>query len=269
MSRGQLMDHFGVGNGTLSEWLRGLEPPEWTRRPNAKDDLRQVAIEMRQDGYSVPMIAIDLGVSKSTAYLWTRHIPLTATPEEAAERRKQHSKSVAEARWAPLNKARDERRREINSIEQDWVGQLSDREILLVGAMSYWCEGQKAKPWEPNRCRLMFINSDPGLILIFIRFLEQVGRHRLDLTYRLSIHESADVEAAGHWWADVIDVPFECFSRPTLKTHNPSTIRHNVGNPYRGCLVVGVPKSRELYWKIEGLMRGITGASVETGDGSM
>jgi transposase len=269
MSRKQLMEHFGVGNGTLSEWLRDLEPPEWTRRPNAKDDLRETAIEMRHDGYSVPAIATDLGVSKSTAYLWTRDIPLTATPEEAAARRRRRSKEGAEARWAPLNKERDERRLEINTVEQDWVGQLSDREVLLLGATAYWCEGQKAKPWEPNRCRVTFINSDPGLVLIFLRFVELVERDRHDLRYRISIHESADVEGAGRWWAEVVGVPFECFARPTLKTHNPSTVRHNVGDPYRGCLVVGVPKSRELYWKIEGLMRGITDAGVEQGGAKM
>jgi transposase len=270
MSRSQLMKHFGVGNGTISDWLRGLEPPEWTRRPNAKDDLRETAIEMRSDGYSVPRIATELGVSKSTAYLWTKHLPLDRTPEEeAAARRRNHSKEVADARWAPLNKARDQRRQDLNRAEGAWVGHLSDREVVLLGAVSYWCEGQKSKPWEPNRCRVIFINSDPGLILIFLRFLEVVGEDRLKLGYRISIHESADAEAAGRWWAGVVGVPFERFARPTLKTHNPSTVRHNVGDPYRGCLVIAVPKSRELYWRIEGLMQGIAGTDVVSGDARM
>jgi len=269
MSRSQLMKHFGVGNGTLSDWLRGLEPPEWTQRPNAKDDLRDLAIGLRRQGCTVPEIAKRLRVSKSSAFVWTRGVPLDATPEEAAARRRNHSKEVADARWAPLNEARDHRRREINLAEQAWVGELSDREVVLLGAVSYWCEGQKSKPWEPNRCRVIFINSDPGLILIFLSFLEVVGEDRLELGYRISIHESADAEAAGRWWAGVVGVPFELFARPTLKTHNPSTVRHNVGDPYRGCLVIAVPKSRELYWRIEGLMRGITGAGPETEDCKM
>jgi hypothetical protein len=28
VSLGQLMKHFGVGNATLTDWLRGIEPPE-------------------------------------------------------------------------------------------------------------------------------------------------------------------------------------------------------------------------------------------------
>src|ERR1700748_2564457 len=101
LSRSQLMKLFGVGNGTLSEWLRGTEAPEWTRRPRAKDDLRERAVELRREGATVPEIAGALGVSKSSAYLWTRHMPLDASREEAAARRSRQSKQVAEARWEP------------------------------------------------------------------------------------------------------------------------------------------------------------------------
>src|SRR3954467_11007487 len=97
LSRSQLMKLFGVGNGALSEWLRGTEAPEWTRRPRAKDDLREQAVELRRGGATVPEIAGALRVSKPPAYLWTRHLPLDATPEEAAARRSRHSKQVAEA----------------------------------------------------------------------------------------------------------------------------------------------------------------------------
>ena len=95
------------------------------------------------------------------------------------------------------------------------------------------------------------------LIRLFLRFLESWGEDRQSLRYRISIHESADAEAAGRWWADVVGVPFGNFRRPTLKTHNPSTVRHNVGDPYRGCISVDVPDSRTLLWRIEGLMGGL------------
>jgi transposase len=269
LSRAELIKHFGVGNGTLTEWLRGIEPPAWTRRPNAKDELRGRAVDLRRDGCSVPEIASRLGVSKSTAYLWTRHLPLDATPAAAAERRRRHMEHMQEVRWEPHRLARDAKRATANEAEAAGVGQLSDREINLIGAVMYWCEGQKAKPWEPNRCRVVFINSDPLLIRLFLRFVDLLGADRSELTYRITIHESADVEAASHWWADVVGVPVESFRRPTLKKHNPSTVRHNVGEPYRGCLVVAVPKSRPLYWRIEGIVRGIGIASGSNGDARM
>jgi transposase len=256
MSRSQLMKHFGVGNGTLTEWLRGLDPPDWTQRPNAKDDLRDMAIEMRRDGCSVPQIAADLRVSKSTAYLWTRHIPLDRTPAEREERRRRHMEHMQEARWEPYRKARDADRAATGGRLSEWVGDLTDREVLLVGTVAYWCEGAKEKPWNQT-LSLQFINSDPRLILLFLRYVELLGIGPAQLTYRLSIHETADVPAATAWWSDVVGVPVENFRRAILKTHKPSTVRRNVGDTYRGCLIVYVPKSSRLYWEVEGVMGGI------------
>lgn len=126
-----------------------------------------------------------------------------------------------------------------------------------MGAVAYWCEGAKEKPWRPNNCNLQFINSDESLILLFLRFVETLGVDRSTLHYRLSIHESADVDAATRSWAESIGVPPERFQRATLKKHNPSTVRRNVGDSYRGCLIVYVPKSTPLYRKIEGIMHGV------------
>ena len=229
----------------------------WTQRPNAKDDLRAQAIELRRDGCSVPDIATKLKVSKSTAYLWTRHMPLDPTPEHAIERRRRHMEHMREARWEPHREARDAERAAVIQAETSWVGALSEREVLLLGAISYWCEGAKAKPWEPNRCRLTFINSDPALILLFLRFADLLGVDRSTVQFRVNIHESADIEAATKWWADLVGVPVERFHRATLKTHNPTTVRSNVGESYRGCLSISVLRSRPHYWRVEGVMQGI------------
>jgi len=269
MSLAQLREHFGVSRDTMATWLWDEPTPEWTRRPRAKDDLRAQAITMRQAGATVPEIAAALTVSKSTAYLWVKHLPLDETSERAQQRRSEHSRRISETRWEPMRQKRDADRAATNAAQAEWVEELSDREIKLLGAVAYWCEGRKAKPWRPNHCQVTFINSDPVLIQLFIRFLELMGEDRAALNCRLSIHESADAEAAGKWWAEVAGVPFEIFRRAALKTHNPSTVRHNVGDPYRGCLVVDVPKSRELYWRIEGMMVGIASAPSCGGDASM
>jgi hypothetical protein len=251
------MKRFGVSNGTLSEWLRGIQAPEWTRRPTAKDELRGQAVELRAAGRSVPQIAAALGVSKSTAYLWTKDMPLDKTPADAQERRRRHMESMREARWGPYRKERDAARAASAERLGEWVGELSDRELILIGAVAYWCEGAKEKPWTESTHGLLYINSDPALILLFLRYVELLGVHRTALTYRLSIHESADIAAATRWWADVVGVPAESFRRATEKTHNPSTVRRNVGDSYRGCLIVYVPKSSRLYWEVEGVMLGI------------
>ena len=105
---------------------------------------------------------------------------------------------------------------------------------------------------------MTFINSDPGLIRFFLRFLDIVGIERTDLIFRVQIHESADVAAAGSFWREVTGAPDDQFRRPTLKRHNPKTVRKNTGENYRGCLVIQVRRSGELYREIEGWMSAIT-----------
>jgi len=47
------------------------------------------------------------------------------------------------------------------------VGAISDRELLLVGAVAYWAEGTKSKPWNPEE-RLTFTNSDPDMFILYV-----------------------------------------------------------------------------------------------------
>ncbi|MFC6015052.1 helix-turn-helix domain-containing protein [Plantactinospora solaniradicis] len=265
LSTREIQRRLRIGKDRLAALLRDVPPPEWTKRPNAKDELRARAIQLRGTGWSVPDIAVELGVARSTAYQWVRHLPLDADPAAAARRRQEHSRRMTDARWAPHRAARDAARAETVKGTADWVKALRHRELVLVGAAIYWCEGAKAKPWRPNDCRIKFVNSDPGLILLFLRFLEALGVRRATLRFQVSIHESADVAAASGWWADLIGVSTEGFRRPSLKKHRPTTNRRNTGEGYRGCLVIEVPRSSRLYWKIEGIIRGMTDEDRDVG----
>ena len=75
-SRRQIKEILGsMSNSTLDDALRGEPPPEWTRRPNAKDDMRERARELRGQGLDYEEIAATLGVSKSSVSLWLRDLP--------------------------------------------------------------------------------------------------------------------------------------------------------------------------------------------------
>jgi hypothetical protein len=128
---------------------------------------------------------------------------------------------------------------------------LSKREILIAGAIAYWCEGSKNKPhrrWD----RVAFINSDPALISFFLRFLDAAGIERDRLIFRIYIHQSADVEAAQTFWLEAVQAAASQFRKTTLKKHNAATIRRNTGEGFYGCLRIDVRRSADLYGKIEG-----------------
>lgn len=271
LSGQQIQERLGVSKTVLQGWLRGIPPPDWTRRPNAKDDLKVLAIELRGQGWSVNDIAVELGVARSTAWQWVKHLPLDRDSERARQKAEK-ARQLTDGRWHAYRIARDARRESLRAEAAAEVGALSDRELLLLGAAIYWCEGAKAKRWRQHEVSLCFINSDARLVALFVRFLELVGVDRDRPSYRVSIHENADATAATRWWSEALGLPLERFLRPSLKRHNPRTNRHNIAEDYRGCLVIKAPRSRELYWRIEGVMSAICGSlddlgSAEAADG--
>lgn len=249
-SRREIKEILRVGsNQTLNELLRGEPPPDWTRRPNAKDDIRARARELRRRGLAYNEIAAELGVSKSSISLWLRDIP---RPERlsAAECAKRQAAAVA-AYWSAERSRRADARQAIRAAERDAIGPLAERDVIIAGAIAYWCEGTKSKPYRRSG-RVIFINSDPRLIRFYLRFLRSAGVKDGQLSFRLSIHESADIRAAHEFWQRVTQADVAQFHRPNIKRHNPNTVRLNTGNSYNGCLRVEVLRSGDLYQRIEG-----------------
>lgn len=249
-SRREIKDLLAItSNRTLNEALRGEPPQPWTWRTNAKDDLRAKARELRKQGLDYEDIVAELGVSKSSVSLWVRDLP--RPPGLSYEECLKRSAEGVRRYWAAERPIREAERAAISAAAAAQLGELNDREILIAGAIAYWCEGAKNKPYRRTD-RVIFMNSDPALIKFFLRFLEAAGIEREDLIYCVQIHETADVEAAQRFWLDVTQGHPTQFRRPTLKRHNPSTVRKNTGDGYRGCLRVEVRRSTGLYRKIEG-----------------
>jgi transcriptional regulator with XRE-family HTH domain len=263
-SRRQIKAALGsMSNTTLSWALRGEPPPEWTRRPNAKDAVRAKARELREQGLDYEEIAAALRVSKGSVSLWVRDMP--RPPHLSYEESRKRSAEGVRRYWAAERPVREAAREATIAAAASDIGHLSGRELLIAGAIAYWCEGAKGKPWRRGD-RVVFINSDPGLIRFFTRFLEAAGIERDRLTYRVYIHESADIPAAERFWAEVTDAGPAQFKRSVVKRHNPKTVRKNIGEDYHGCLVVDVPSSSELYQKIEGWARATMSAQSKRDD---
>jgi len=240
-------------NFYLSLTPRGTDPRKTKAiqlrlRPTAKDGIRAVAEAMRRQGYSYSEIQQVVGVSKSSLSLWLKDLALTEDHRIAIEQRK----VAGRARTAEALRGRRMARQEHTS--QAAAGQIQDlaeSELFVAGVVAYWAEGAKSKPWTAGQ-RVIFTNSDPGMIRLFLAWLQLIGIGPKRLSFAVSIHESADVEAAVGFWAGVVGVPPKRFMRTTLKPHNPKTVRKNVGATYHGCLVVRVTRSSELGRQIAG-----------------
>ncbi len=227
------------------------------RTPQELDRLREQAIALRRQGKSRRQIKEALGfISNSTLNQFLRNEPLP--PERAGPRYAESRRRAADGirrYWAAEHPVREAARAAISAAAAAQIGELTDREIILAGAIAYWCEGAKSKPYRVDE-QVRFINSDPALIELFLKFLDRAGVSRQRLRYRVHIHESADVETATRYWANVASAAPDQFARPLIKHHVPQVSRtDNTG--YRGCLQVSVARSSALYREISGWARGI------------
>ena len=259
LSRSQIADALGLGSGgePLSTWLKGVPAPAWTLRPRAKDDLRETAVAMRCQGRSYREIREVVGVSKSTLSLWLRDVPLTEDQRLALALR---SPAGASRRARAIRASAAQRRTQIQAEARAQITHLSESELFVAGVVVYWAEGSKNKPWRTGQS-VKFMNSDPRLIQLFLAWLRLAGVSPDRLIFRLHIHQSADATEAIAFWSRVVEAPASQFGNTTIKTHNPKTVRRNVGEDYHGCLVVYVRNSASLNLQIEGWFEGLSAAA--------
>ncbi len=227
----------------MSVGRRGY-PKEW----------RKQAAELRQQGVSRANIARELGIGVSTVARWFREDGVARPPGATrTDAWRLSNRRTIDERWRIQQEEQDRHR--------DAVGELTDRELFLVGVALYWAEGAKSKPWRRSHT-FKFVNSDEAMIRVFLRWLQLVGLSQERLICGLQIHETADIAAAEAYWRELVG-PEVNFMKTTLKRHTvrPSA-RRNVGEGYRGCLAVRVLDGAELYRRVAGTWEGIVRAAV-------
>lgn len=275
----QIAADLGISKSTCSLWLRDLPVAE-TASPALDGGVEQaqllaagplpggplarraVARRLREEGLLLREIAEQLGVSTKTIYYDAVGLPLpprAVRPGRPAE----EMRALQRERWDRVLAERQRAREQIQDVAAHAVGPLSQRDLHLAAVTAYMCEGTKSKPWA-RREQVTFINSDLGLNLLWLAYLDDVGHPREHRAFSLSIHESADVAACEASWARDVGVPVGQFGPATLKRHNPRTVRKNTGADYRGCLVTRLRQCAELYQQIEGTWAGMMAGLVPT-----
>ena len=251
-----------VSDECLKAWLRGIPRPPATHRGPAKTELRRECRRLRALGLTYTQIIERTGVSKGSLNLWLGGQP---GPQRRRYDAREHIRRIQPLAVAAHSARAHQRRLTAQSDGADAVGAATERDLFIAGLALYWAEGSKDKPWRRSG-RVVLINGDPGVLSVFLAWLDLLGVAESDRTYRLNIHESADADAQQRWWADELGIPLASFGRPTLKRHKPVTVRRNVGDGYHGCLVVTVARSRQLYDAIEGGWRRIVDSAVRYTD---
>jgi hypothetical protein len=185
------------------------------------------ARDLRAEGWTYNEICTELGVSKSSVSLWCRDIEVDEAVW-AGRVRENRRYGAQNRRPSALALRKQAEIHELGRLAMEWLGTLSDRDLLIAGVALYAGEGSKGDG------TLKFANSDPRMIALFLRWFRRffdVDESRLRL--RLYLHQGLDLDAANLFWSNLASIPLDQFGKPYRAQPDPSirTAKHIYGCP--------------------------------------
>jgi len=220
----------------------------------AKSEKKLQARELRRQGQSVKGIARDLQVSHGSVSLWCRDIVLTDEQLQILEKnsndpnygkRLQNSLKQQGIRIQKTEKLMKE------GIEE--VGELSKKELLLVGTALYWAEGFK------KDSQVGLGSSDPKMMRLYVRWLQDCFGYSIsDLMFRVTINESHEyrIYEIVKYWADIFGIDKSDFQKSFYQKAKWQKVYEHP-EEYFGVLRIRVRKSSDFLRKIHGLIQGL------------
>jgi hypothetical protein len=179
---------------------------------------RERARQLRAEAWTLQQIADELEASRGQVSVWVRDVLFTPGPRSRARRRAPNA----------LQRRKQDEIALLRAIGVARIGELSRKQFLVAGTALYAGEGSKTDG------SVRFANSDPRMILFFVRWLRAffaIDEARLRLN--LYLHEGLDLEAANRFWSDLTDIPIRQFTTP-YRAIPDSTLRsrkHPMGCP--------------------------------------
>ncbi len=210
---------------------------------------------MRRDGKTYREILLTVPVAKSTLSEWFKSVELAKSQKQRLTQ-----KRLASAQRG-ANKRRENRIAEIAKLNSQGikkVGKLSERELWLIGTALHWAEGSKQR--ESSRSAgLIFTNSDPNMLVVFLAWLKVLGVKKEDRVFELYVHTDrrSEVLKFKQWWAKQLGIKVSDFFGVYYKQGKILTNRKNTADLYHGLIRIRVRSSTSLHRQVNGWIEGI------------
>lgn len=220
-----------------------------------KEAYKTQAIKLRREGKTYSEILQKVPVAKSTLSEWFKSVELAVPQKQRITRlRKEAALRGARAR-------KDKRLAEIQQLNvqgKQEVGKLTKRELWLIGIALHWAEGSKQRERTPS-VGIIFTNSDPHMLVIFLAWLRVIGVPDKDRVFELYVHDSRveEVDTFKRWWAKRLGITPRTISGVYFKRDKIKTNRTNVADLYHGLIRIKVRSSTSLHRRINGWIEGI------------
>jgi hypothetical protein len=189
------------------------------------------ARELRAQGWSVKEIEQELGVARSSVSRWVRHVELDAGQQQSLAERGRLAAHAAAQRKA---RAAREVRRGYQNVGRRLVRERDGS--YAAGCMLYWAEGSK------ERNSLKIVNSDPELLVTFVRFLRThfaVPNARIKISCNLFADHAVRQHETESFWLTRLGLDHASLRRSTVNAYSRASQRKRTNAlPYGTCAVV-------------------------------
>lgn len=179
-------------------------------------EVKNLVIQLRKQGksYSEIQKEIQKPLPKSTIATWCRDVRV---PKKFLDINRERSRlGLARAREASLISRKLQRGTLVDLIDagnKELPGLLKNKNIAKISlALLYLAEGSKSK-----RGSLMFGNSDPEIVRLFMKLLRQsyvVDETKFRCT--LQCRADQDIVTVEKFWAKITKIPLKQFYKPQI-----------------------------------------------------
>ena len=135
------------------------------------------------------------------------------------------------------------------------VNKISRRELLLIATALYWSEGAKTD----STSTLMFVNSDPEMILVMKKFLVDVMNVDLnDIACTIQINKMHEkrIRKVLIFWKKLLGLKNSQIRKPYFVNTRVNKIYDNY-EQYFGVCRLFVRKGKDLQYKMRGLIKAL------------
>ena len=217
---------------------------------------RAKAVLLRKQGLSYRQILEQVPVAKSTLSLWLAAVQLSM-PQKQRLTQKRIEAALRGA--ASKRRIRMETTEKIYQEARGQIGNLSQRELWLIGVALYWAEGSKQRGSYVGS-GVIFSNSDVDMARFFKEWLcTAIKLHLTQIKFQIYIHENNKhrLDEVKHYWAKGLRIPVSYLDTVYFKKNKISTTRKKTGNEYYGQIRIVVRSSANLNRTIAGWVQGI------------
>jgi len=133
------------------------------------------------------------------------------------------------------------------------IKSLSKNDLKLVGAALYWAEGNTK-----NKNRIQFVNSNPLMIRVIMRFFQQTCNIPKDkIKARIHIHSGTNYRKTFNFWSRITKLPKRNFYLPQTQISSASKFKRLKNTLPYGTINLTISNT-ELTSRVKGWIQGIS-----------